>query len=144
MKSPDGVSGTRVTLQSYSGVCALCLPESASNFVESVVKSPALGALLFSRQHDVRYLHRWRLTRQCKHLVHGDPGSDRCITQTSLANRFLHSARSEFGDVGEHHGESLFSFGYVLSFTVSDGPHCVSGHAVKLGDLIHAGVRISQ
>jgi hypothetical protein len=32
------------------------------------------------------------LTRQRKHLVHSDPGSDRCIAQAGLANRFLHAS----------------------------------------------------
>src|SRR5439155_15222021 len=40
---------------------------------------------------DVRYLQRWRLTRQRKNLVHGDPGPDRCVAQAGFANRFLHT-----------------------------------------------------
>jgi hypothetical protein len=34
----------------------------------------ALGVFLFAWHHNVRYLHRWRLTRQRKQLVHSDPG----------------------------------------------------------------------
>ena len=84
------------------------------------------------------------MTRQRKHLVHRDPGSDRRIAQAGFADRRLHPARSEFSHVSQDRCESLFSFGYVLSFTVSDGPHGVSGYAVKLGDLIHAGMGVGQ
>ena len=54
--------------------------------VQLIVHRPALGAFLFAWHHDVRYLQRWRLTRQRKHLVHGDSGSDRCIAQARFAN----------------------------------------------------------
>jgi hypothetical protein len=47
--------------------------------------------ILFARHYDVRYLQSWRLTRQRQHLVHSDPGSDRCIAQAGLANRLLHA-----------------------------------------------------
>ena len=83
--------------------------------------------------HDVRYLHRGRLTRQRKHLVHRDPRPDRRIAQAGLANRFLHATGSKFSDVSQHRGETLFSLGYVLSFTGSDGAHGMTGDAVKLG-----------
>ena len=85
--------------------------------------------------HNVRYLHRWRLTRQRKHLVHSDPGSDRCIAQAGFANRFLHAARSEFSHVSQHRGETLFSLGYVLSFTCSDGADSMLGKAKRFGNL---------
>ena len=40
--------------------------------------SASVGITMF------RYLQRRRLARQRKHLVHGDPGSDRCIAQAGL------------------------------------------------------------
>jgi len=54
----------------------------------------ALALLLSSRQYDVRYLQHWRLSRQRKHLADSDPGSDRCVPQAGLANRFLHPGGS--------------------------------------------------
>ena len=38
----------------------------------------------------------------------------------------LHAFRSEFSHVSQHCREILFPFGYVLSFTFSDGAHGVS------------------
>ena len=100
---------------------------------------------LFGRWHvddrDVRVRH---FTTQREHLVHSDPGSDRCIPQARLPYRFLHPGGSDFSDVSKHCSESLFSLGYSLSFTVSDGAHCVSGYTVNLGDLIHARVGLGQ
>ena len=36
-----------------------------------------------------------------------------------------HALRSEFSHVSEHYRKLLFPFGYVLSFTFSDGTHGV-------------------
>jgi hypothetical protein len=57
------------------------------------------------------------LTRQRQHLVHGDSSSDGAIAQLGFTNRFLYALCSEFSHVRERRCESLFSFGYVLSFT---------------------------
>jgi hypothetical protein len=40
--------------------------------VQFSVYCPTLGAFLFAWHHNVRYLQRWRLTGQRKHLVHSD------------------------------------------------------------------------
>ena len=64
----------------------LGIPELARYLVQPVVYRLALGAFLFAWQHDVRYLQGWHLTGQREHLVHSDPGRDRCITQAGLAN----------------------------------------------------------
>src|SRR5438477_4308798 len=108
---------------SHTPASGLCLPQSARDSVQLIVKCTTLGALLFAWQHDVGYLYRWRLTRQCKHLVHSDPGPDCSIAQARFADRFLHALRSEFSHVSEHYRKLLFPFGYVLSFTFSDGTH---------------------
>ena len=70
---------------------------------------------LLRRGHDdVRDLDsNRRLARQSKHLVRGDSRHDRRIAATNLANRFLHAACSEFSNVSEHRGETLFTLGYV-------------------------------
>jgi len=70
------------------------LHEPSGYRIQTSVHQPTLLALLLGRHDDVRYLKRWRLTRQRKHLVHGDPGSDRCIAQAGFANRCLHPVRS--------------------------------------------------
>ena len=85
--------------------------------------SPALGAFLFAWHDDVRYLQRRRLPRQREQLVHGNAGSDRCITQACLTNRFLHATGSKFSDVSQHRGESLFSLGYCDGLSRSDCAH---------------------
>ena len=53
----------------------LRVPEPTGYLIQLVMERATLGALLVSRQNNVGYLHRWRLTRQRKHLVHRDPGS---------------------------------------------------------------------
>jgi hypothetical protein len=78
------------------------------------------------------------------HLIHRDAGSDGCIAQARLANRFFHASGTQLRNVSQQCSESLFSFGYVLSFTVSDGAHGVRRYAMQFGDLVDAGVRISQ
>jgi hypothetical protein len=111
------------------------IASSLASIARRSARSSSLG------HHNVRYLQRWRLTRQRKHLVHSDPGSDRCITQAGLANRFLHATGSKFSDVSQHRGETLFSLGYCDGFSRSDRADGMSGDPVKLGDLIHAGMR---
>ena len=97
------------------------LHEPSGYRIQTSVHQPTLLALLLGRHDDIRYLKRWRLTRQRKHLVHGDPGSDRCIAQAGFVTRCLHPLRSEFSHVSKHCSKSLFSFGYALSFALSDG-----------------------
>jgi hypothetical protein len=47
--------------------------------VKRAVNLVQLGAFFRARHDNVRSLQRWRLTRQRKHLVHSDAGSDRGI-----------------------------------------------------------------
>jgi hypothetical protein len=74
-------------------------------------------AFSFGWHDDIRYLQCWRLTTQPKHLVHGDPGSDRSIAQIGFADRILHATGAKFSDVGQHRGETLFSLGYRYSLS---------------------------
>src|SRR5215471_19310791 len=50
----------------------------------------------------------FRLTRQRKHLVHGNLGSDCCIAQARLANRLLHPAGAQLSNVAEDPDDALF------------------------------------
>jgi len=59
-----------------------------------------------------------------------------------LANGFLHALGSAFSGISQHCSESLFSFGYVLSFTVSDGTDSMRGNAVQPGDMLNPRVRV--
>jgi hypothetical protein len=100
------------------------LVKQARNLIERVMCTTAGLVLLRRWNLNVRDLDsNRRLTRQRKHLVRGDPGNDRSIAATSLANRFLHAAGPKFSDVSQHRGETLFPLGYVLSFTPPDGAH---------------------
>jgi hypothetical protein len=56
------------------------------------------------------------LTRQREHLVHRDPGSDRCITQAGFANRFLHATGAQLGNVTQDPDDALFSCAYLRRF----------------------------
>ena len=92
--------------------------------------------LLGRGQLDVRDLDSNRhLARQRKHLVRGDSGYDRRIAATNLANRFFHAACSEFSNVSQHRGETLFSFGYVLIFARSDSADSMLRKAKRFGNL---------
>jgi len=113
--------------------------EALGDLIQLSVKGTHLRSFLRCWHHN-RDLHRRQLSSQRKHLVHRDTGSDRCIAQLGLPDRFLHA----FSHISQQRNKGLFSFGYILSFTMSDGGYGVRGYAVKLGDLIHAGVRIGQ
>ena len=79
-----------------------------------------------------------------KHLVRGDSGHDRRIAATDLANRFLHSAGPEVSNVGQYRGETLFTLGYVLSFTVSDGADSMLRKAKRFGNLQRTPIGVSE
>ena len=119
-------------------------PESARDFVQLIVERTALCAFLFVWQHDVGYLQRWRLTRQRKHLVHGDPGSDRSIAQAGFANRFFHAFSAYGCHIREDGDQMFFSFCYALCLAFSDAHDGVIAHAVASGDAINTGVRLSE
>jgi hypothetical protein len=84
--------------------------------IQTRVYRPTFLAFSLRRHDDVRYLQRWRLTRQRKHLIHSDPGPDCCITQSGLANLFLHATGAQLSDVGEDRDDSLFSCAYLRGF----------------------------
>jgi hypothetical protein len=106
---------------------ALCLPESARDSVQLIVKCTTLCALLFAWQHDVGYLHRWRLARQRKHLVNGNTGSDRCIAQPSFADRFLHATRAQLRNIAQDPDDAFFSDAYIRGFATFDSSDSLSG-----------------
>ena len=75
------------------------------------------GFTLFRCWHDdVRYLNRCRLTGQRKHLIHSDPGPDRCVAQAGFANRFLHTTGAQLRNVREDPDDAPFSLAYLRSF----------------------------
>jgi hypothetical protein len=91
------------------------------------VTSAPLSAFLFAWHDDVGYLHRWRLTRQRKHLVHSDPGSDRCITQAGFANRFLHASGAQLRNIAQDPDDAFFSDAYIRRFATLDSSDSLSG-----------------
>jgi hypothetical protein len=103
---------------------------------------PALLELGLAQHPNVRHLQRWRLslTRQRKHLVHGDPGSDRCITQAGLANRSNHPLAPERGRVSQDGCQLFFWLGYLDSLACPDCAHSVRGNAMPPGDVLNLGV----
>ncbi len=118
--------------------------ETRSDSVQFIVHRTALFPLGVARHYHVRYLERWHLTRQRKHLVRSDPGYNCSIATTNLANRFLHAACSEFSNVSQDCGKTLFTLGYVLSFTRSDGADSVLGKAKRFGNLQRTPIRVSE
>ena len=59
------------------GVCLLprvcgCLREPAGDLVQLVMERTTLGALLFSRQNNVRYVHARDITPQDSEFIHRD------------------------------------------------------------------------
>jgi hypothetical protein len=110
--------------------------EPARDRIELFVHLPALFALSLGWHHNVRYLQRWCLTRQCKHLVHSDPGSDRCITQPSFADRFLHSAGAQLGNVREDPDDTLFSCAYLRGFATFDGAYGFSSDVTPFANFV--------
>jgi hypothetical protein len=119
--------------------------EQTRDLIQRVMGTPALLVLLRGGHLDDCDLYANRhLTRQRKHLVHRDPGSDRCIAQPSFANRFLHASGSQFSDVSQHRGESLFSLGYCDSLSRSDRADGMSGDPVKFGNVLNPRVRFRQ
>jgi hypothetical protein len=108
------------------------LHEPSRYRIQPGVYCPALGALFFARHHDIRYLKRWRLTRQRKHFVHSDPGSDRCIAQARFANRFLHATGAQLRNVREDPDDALFSGAYLRGFATL---HCPDGFSRNVAEL---------
>jgi hypothetical protein len=109
---------------SSTGVKPRLLPEPGGDSVQFVVNSFPLAFLLGSRQDDVRDLQGRHLTRQCEHLVHSDPGSDRCIAQARFSNRFFHATRAQLRNVTQDPDDALFSLAYLCGFAPF---HCSDG-----------------
>jgi len=78
----------------------------------------------------------FRLTRQRKHLVHGNLGSDCCIAQARLANRLLHPAGAQLSNVAEDPDDALFSCAYFRSFATLHSPNGFSGDVTPLANLV--------
>ena len=108
-------------MQSYRACRAFS--QLGCDLVQLIVQRSTFRAFLV-RQHDIGNLHCGRLTRQGKHLVHGDPSSDRCITQARLANRFLPALREAIPGAGLIHPARL---------ELREVPRCVSKAGINLG-----------
>src|SRR5262245_3235635 len=103
-----------------------------------------LSAFLWCWERYVDNLQRWRLTRQRKHLVHSDPGSDCCIAQAGFADGFLHALRTQFSYASQFCCESVFSFCYAFCFAFSNAHDCVIAHTVSARDAINTGVWLGE
>jgi hypothetical protein len=106
--------------------------------VQASIRRSTFLALLFTRHDNIGYLPRRRLARQRKHLVHSDPGSDRCITQAGLANLFLHATGAQFRNVGEDRDDSLFSCAYLRGFATL---HCSGRFTCNVAELTNLACR---
>jgi len=69
------------------------IASSLASIARRSARSSSLGITMFA------ILHRWRLARQRKHLVHSDAGPDCGIAQPGFANRFGHSFAPQRGYV---------------------------------------------
>src|SRR5215475_13422771 len=103
-----------------------------------------LSAFLWRWERYVDNLQRRSLTDQREHLVHSDPGSNRCIAQTGRTNSFLHTLRTQFSYASQLYSESLFSFCYAFCFALSNAHYCVVAHTVAPRDAINTGVRLGE
>ena len=72
------------------------------------------------------------------------PALTASITQARFPAKFFHPLRRHFSHAAEDGDQALFTFGYAFCFSCPNGAHGVRGDAVKLGDLIHAGVGIGE
>jgi hypothetical protein len=140
LEKSDSARRARVYLLAWS----LCARESAGDCVQPGIYRSTLGAFLFAWHHNVRYLHRWRLTRQRKHLVHSDPGPDRGIAQARFANLLGHSFTAKRGYVSQDGDQLLFSLGYLDSLACPDCAHRMLGDPVSFGDVHYCGIWTGQ
>src|SRR5262245_27507270 len=95
-----------------------------------------LSAFLWRWERYVDNLQRCRLTDQREHLVHSDPGSDCCIAQAGLANRFLHSAGAQFCNITQDPDYALFSVAYLCSLALFDSPYGLPGDVIPFTNLV--------
>ena len=72
----------------------------------------------------------------CEHLVHSDPGSDRCMPQARLADRFLHATRAQLGNVTQDSDDALSSCAYLRGFTPFDSPNGFSGDVTPFANFV--------
>ena len=124
--------------------CFSGLPKSSGNLIQLPMYGIALGAFLFGWQHDVRYLHRWHLTCQSLHLVHGNAGSDRCITQSWPCQSSLTCVQCLRLPHRRGWTPGVFSFCYAFCLAFSDAHDGMIAHAVASRDAINTSVWLGE
>jgi hypothetical protein len=114
----------------------LWLHKPLGNCVKRVVTPTPLCAFLIGRQRDVCDVDARHLTRQGEHLVHRNPGSNRCIAQAGLADCFLHAAGAQLRNITQDYDDGLFSCAYLRGFATLDGPNGLSGDVTPFADFV--------
>ena len=94
-------------------------PSTTSDLVEFCREAPALGALLFSRQNNVRYVHARSVTPQEREFIHRDAEcrNQRIKGDVIIASEFIrHAFGSESGVQFALSRDAFFTCCHLLPF----------------------------